>query len=147
MPVAGDAVRLSSLIARFSRTFRTPEIAPHLTLTSPLAANASGAGFVVAPTTARFSRLGFGSDRHRGCYLEPDDPAELRALQERAAASVGGAVLYSHPPHLSLAYALLDAPERATASALFAASSFEVTFDRVELWNTDGAEPSWYRIS
>lgn len=145
MPVASDAARLSALVEHFSQAFRGPPVAPHLTLTSPLSSNAPSETFVVEPTTARFSRLGFGSDRHRGCYLEPDDPAELRALQDRAAAAVGGAVLRTHPPHVSLAYIVLDAPQRARARALFA-DCLDVTFDRVELWSTDGPEPTWHRI-
>lgn len=87
----------------------------------------------------------FGDDYFHGCYLRASDDAAARALQEHCAATLGCQSPRKFPPHVSLAYGVLDEAQRAAVRALLTDLPLLVAFDRLELWATDGPMSSLNR--
>jgi hypothetical protein len=82
-----------------------------------------------------------------GCYLRAQDDAILRELQARCVATLGGTVPEAYPPHLSLAYGVLNHAQRAEVVAVVSELPLQVSFDRLELWASDGPVSSWRKVA
>jgi 2'-5' RNA ligase len=147
--MAGDAVSLEQYIERCSRALGSPLFPPHVTLgTRPAATTLAAVGSIAElPLSATFTALEFGDDYFHGCYLRAAEDKGLRELQARCVATLGGAAPEGYPPHLSLAYGVLNEKQRATAAALITELPVTVGFDRLELWEGSGPVSSWRKLA
>jgi hypothetical protein len=148
-PRARDAGFLEQQIARCSRVLGSPPFPPHVTLcTDPAVTRLIAVGpLSELPLIATFTALEFGKDYFHGCYLHADDDTVLRELQARCVATLGGRVPHDYPPHLSLSYGVLNAEQRARATALVNELPVQIGFDRLELWESSGPVSSWRKLA
>lgn len=149
VPAAGDDATLRALIERYAKALGSPSFPPHVTMgTDPAVTILS----VVGPAaelrlTLSMDRLEFGADYFHGCYLTASDDLAARQLQQRCAATLGAQVPTKYPPHLSLAYGVLDAEQRQAARALSPPLPLRITFTRLALWATEGPVASWHELA
>jgi 2'-5' RNA ligase superfamily len=149
MPVPEDAAILEQRIEDCARVLGSPLFPPHLTLgTDPAVTRLAAVGpLSELPLGSSFAVLEFGDDYFQGCYLRAEEDAALRELQARCVATLGSAAPRAYPPHVSLAYGVLNAPERATAAALMTDLPVRIRFDRIELWESSGPVSSWRKLA
>lgn len=148
LPTARDAPALQALVDRCTSRLGAPSFAPHVTIcTQPAVPTLTDAAWSGAlPLTLELCAVDFGDDYFHGCYLVARDAAAVRALQARCASTLNATVPERYPPHLSLAYGVLSPEQRGAASSLITGLPLVVTFERVELWVTDGPVPSWHKL-
>jgi hypothetical protein len=148
VPAAPDAALLRKQIDRAASLLSSPTFPPHVTMCSePAVTKLAALGPLRdLPLTVTLTALGFGDDYFHGCYLEATDDARLRELQARCVAALGGEAPRSYPPHLSIAYGVLNEQQR-TAVAALVDLPLTLTFDRLELWTSDGPVSSWRKLA
>jgi 2'-5' RNA ligase len=147
-PAEHDATLLRKPIEQAASLLGSPAFPPHVTMcTEPAVTKLAAVGPLRdLPLSVTFTRLGFGDDYFRGCYLEAADDARLRELQARCVAALGGEAPRNYPPHLSIAYGVLNEQQR-TAVARLVELPRTLTFDRLELWTSDGPVSSWRKLA
>jgi hypothetical protein len=148
-PIARDAAFLGQQIERCARVLGSPRFPPHVTLcTDPAVTRLAAVGSLSElPLTSTFTSLEFGRDYFHGCYLRADDDRALRELQARCVAGLGGTAPQTYPPHLSLAYGVLSEERRVAAAALISELPVQLSFDRLELWESSGPVSSWRKLA
>jgi 2'-5' RNA ligase len=148
VPAAEDAAALQKQIERGASSLGSPTFPPHVTMCSePAVTKLAAVGSLSElPLSIKFTALRFGKDYFHGCYLEAADDAPLRALQARCVATLGGTVPGEYPPHLSIAYGVLNEAQRAAAVQLGQLPQ-KITFARLELWASDGPVSSWRKLA
>jgi putative hydrolase of the HAD superfamily len=148
VPAAEDAATLQKQIERGASSWDSPPFPPHVTMCSePAVTKLAAVGSLSElPLSITFTALRFGKDYFHGCYLEAAHDAPLRELQARCVATLGGTVPGKYPPHLSLAYGVLNEAQRGAALRLTQLPQ-KVTFDRLELWTSDGPVSSWRKLA
>jgi hypothetical protein len=148
-PAARYTEILERQIDRCSRVLGSPRFPPHVTLcTDPAVTRLAAIGpLSELPLSATFTALEFGTDYFHGCYLRAQDDGALRELQARCVAALGGTAPQGYPPHLSLAYGVLNEEQRATAAALINELPMQIGFDRLELWESGGPVSSWRKLA
>ena len=134
---------------RCAQAFASPTFMPHITVCTDPAVTTLAAldPLTELPLTLSLAALGFGNDYFHGCYLVPSHDRAARALQERCALTLGGKVPPQYPPHLSVAYGVLNREQRAQARTLITDLPLEVSFDRLELWDNAGPVSSWRKLA
>jgi 2'-5' RNA ligase len=147
-PAAQDAAALRAHIERGARLLGSPTFPPHVTMcTDPAVTTLAAVGSLrELPLSITFTALRFGNDYFHGCYLEAAEAAPLRELQARCVATLGGSAPSEYPPHLSVAYGELGQEQRAAAMEI-TQLPWKVTFDRLELWTSDGPVSSWRKLA
>jgi hypothetical protein len=147
-PITKDAAALRKQIERGAALLGSPPFPPHVTMCSePAVTTLAAVGSLrELPLTITFTALRFGKDFFHGCYLEAAADAPLRDLQARCVATLGGTVAREYPPHLSVAYGVLSDDERPVAATLVELP-LPITFDRLELWMSDGPVSSWRKLA
>lgn len=147
-PTAKDAATLQKHIERGATLLGSTRFPPHVTICSePAVTKLAAVGSLKElPVSIEFTSLRFGNDYFHGCYLAASDDAPLRELQARCVASLGGTVPGGYPPHLSIAYGVLSDDQRSAAVALVELP-LVVTFDRLELWASDGPVSTWQKLA
>jgi 2'-5' RNA ligase len=147
-PAAQDAAALRANIERGARSLGSPAFPPHVTMCAdPAVTTLAAVGALrELPLSITFTALRFGNDYFHGCYLEAADDAPLRELQARCVATLGGSAPGEYRPHLSVAYGVLGQDQRTAAVALTQLPR-KVTFDRLELWTSDGPVSSWRKLA
>jgi hypothetical protein len=148
MPTTEDAAVLQTQIERGASMFGSPSFPPHVTMCSePAVTKLAAVGSLrQLPLSLRLTELRFGKDYFHGCYLEAADDTPLCDLQARCVATLGGTVPGQYPPHLSIAYGVLSSDQRAAAATLVELP-LVVTFDRLELWTSNGPVSSWRKLA
>jgi hypothetical protein len=148
VPIARDDSMLQRYVERLAAALGSPAFPPHVTMCSDPAVTTLTAVGPAADLrlSLGLDALSFGDDYFHGCYLTASDHAPASRLQQRCAATLGAKVPENYPPHLSLAYGVFDDTQRATAQALVTDLPVHVTFDRLELWATDGPVSSWRKL-
>ena len=149
LPTAQDEPQLRALIARFAKALGSPVFPPHVTMGSdpPVTILAAVGRPEELRSSLSLDELAFGDDYFHGCYLTARNDTAARELQERCAATLGAKVRHDYPPHLSLAYGVLDEAQRTTARALLPSLPLHVSFDRLELWTTEGPVSAWHKVT
>jgi hypothetical protein len=147
-PAAEDAAVLGKQIERSATLLGSPTFPPHVTICSePAVTKLAAVGSLSElPLSITFTALRFGHDYFHGCYLEAAEDAPLRNLQARCVATLGGTVPGDYPPHLSIAYGVLTDDQRA-ATVPLVELPITITFDRLELWTSDGPVSSWRKLA
>jgi hypothetical protein len=145
VPAAATEARLETLVGRFCAVFGSPRFPPHITLCGECLPELLGRGQLLETRalSLTLASLAFGDDYFHGCYLEVTENAQLQQLQKRCSAALGGKVPAGYPPHLSLAYGVLNPAQRQEAESLLGRLPIPVDFDRIEVWQTNGPVPAW----
>jgi 2'-5' RNA ligase len=148
VPAAEEAAALRKQIERSASLFDAPKFPPHVTMCSePAVTELAAVGSLSElPLSITFTALRFGKDYFHGCYLEAAEHEPLRAIQARCVATLGGTVPREYPPHLSLAYGVLNEAQQAAALQLTQLPQ-KITFHRLELWTSDGPVSSWRKLA
>jgi 2'-5' RNA ligase len=149
VPIARDAAFLQRQIERCARALGSPPFPPHVTLcTDPAVTTLVALGSLgELPLSPTFTTLEFGDDYYHGCYLRANEDQTLRDLQARCVAALGGNAPRPYPPHLSLAYGVLGEEQRARARNQLTKLPVQVSFDRLELWESSGPVASWRKLA
>jgi hypothetical protein len=149
MPAPEDAPRMTELLERCARALGSPRFPPHITLLSQLSDSAAELVELTPaqPLVVTFVNAVFGDDYFHACSLRLHDDAPVVAVSARAAALLGGRASEQYPPHLSLAYGVLDEAQRQALRALLPPLPLDAKFDRVECWQTGGDTSTWQRVS
>jgi hypothetical protein len=148
VPAARDAALLRKQIDQAASLLGSPAFPPHVTMcTEPAVTKLAAVGPLRdLPLSVTFTALGFGDDYFHGCYLEAADDARLRELQARCVAALGGEAPRNYPPHLSMAYGVLNEEQRTSVAPLMDLPQ-TIIFDRLELWAGDGPVSSWRKLA
>jgi 2'-5' RNA ligase len=149
MPTPRDTTILAPRIERLAQELGSPTFAPHVTMcTEPGVTTLAAVGSLSElPLSLAFTSLEFGGDYSHGCYLTAKNDKAARDLQARCVATLGGHAPQGYPPHLSLAYGVLNEAQRAAAKAICGDLPLQVSADRLELWASDGPVSSWRKLA
>lgn len=144
-PSPKDAAFLQALIQRCAQSLGGPKFPPHVTLCSDVRAPTVEALGSALQHQVTLLPPTFGDDYFHACYLPLAEDGQLRALQARWAAQLGGKVPTRHPLHLSLAYGALTEESRQIIRSLELPATMPVRMEGLELWDTSGDVASWRR--
>lgn len=152
VPEADAGSRLAATIRELAGELASPSFPPHVTLLGGLSDEAAAAR--AAPLAAGFAPLSLrltgvsGSPRFFRClFLAVEAHPVLLALHRDASAGFGLDPDPAFFPHLSLAYASLDASRRRElAERVRSLAPQSIRMVRLEAWRTEGEVGEWRRL-
>jgi hypothetical protein len=151
VPAPGAAAKLAATIRDLAGELASPAFPPHVTLLagvggepSAVAAAAASLSRRIAPLSLRLARVS-GSPRFFRClFLAIEPHPVLLELHREASSAFGLAPDPAFFPHLSLAYASLDAGRRrALAQRLRPLVPTRLDLVGLETWLTEGEVGEW----
>jgi len=151
VPAPEAAAKLATTIRDLAGELAGPVFPPHVTLLAGVSGAAAEVAASAASLTRRFAPLGVrlarvsGSPRFFRClFLEVEAQPALLELHRRASAHFGLAPDPAFCPHLSLAYASLDAARRrALLQRLRPLVPQQLELVGLETWLTEGEAGEW----